>query len=280
MFSISKKITLAITMMTFCIGHVSASEPISSNEVGDKRVQQPAVARAGDSRFGDLLPRGPMELIMVKAADRGTNPRHLASVCRWWHDVIRENNLPNGELKYSAMNPFMQKCMQRYWERRFYDGALLYRPTLGNDEGMITMDIANLRNPFCDTFDLSTCGDRSNSVVITTDMERFFEVGGKNQGRVVILIMLRGLAVQKVESTPNHPFASIMGGWDPDKAPLGIFWRWGGDANLTLVDYLTVRSFGGISSENLYGNWKKSVVVYGPSGRHSRTFSCSFVNRN
>lgn len=275
MFSISKKLTLAITMMAFCIGQVCASGPRSSNEVEDEQVQQPAVAsaEAKDPRFGGLLPRGPMELIMVKAADKGTNPRHLAFVCCWWHDVLRENNLPQGELKYSAMNPFMQKCMQRYWERRFYDGALLYRPTPGNDEGMITMDIASLRDPFCDTFDLSTCKDRSNFVVITTDMKRFFEVGGKNQGRVVILFILHGLAAQKVKSTPNHPFASTMDGWNPDKAPVGIFWRWGNDANLTWCDYLTVRSLDGISSENLLENWKKActctgtrLTSFGPAG--------------
>ncbi len=280
----SNKLTLAITMMSFCIGHVIASVP-RSHDARDKRAHQLAVvsAEAKDPRFGGLLPRDVMKLIMEKAASNGTNPRHLASVCRWWHDVMRENNLPKGELKYSAMNQFMQECMLRYWERRFYDGAILFRPTPGNDQGMITLDIASLKNPFCDTFDLSTCGDRSTFVVLTTDIKRFFEYGGKNQGRVVILFMLHGLAEQQVKSTSYHPFERIMDGWDPDKAPVGIVLRLGNHANSNWFDYVTGLSLAEISSKNLFVNWKSGRERRDLGWAEARVFehfSCSFINQN
>jgi hypothetical protein len=73
------------------------------------------------------IPADIMKVIFIDAS-KGTNPRHLASVCNHCYSVMRENNLPKvaAELHYpatnilgSTMNPFMQKCMNIYWENQF-----------------------------------------------------------------------------------------------------------------------------------------------------------------
>jgi hypothetical protein len=105
---------------------------------------------------------------------------------------------------------------------------------------------------------LSTCGDTGNYLVITTDVERFFKVGGDNQNRTVILIALRQSIEQEINAAAK-PFASIMPGWDAAKAPVGIFWRRGNAPETSWFDYLTTSSLSSISSENLFENWKKRI---------------------
>jgi predicted solute-binding protein len=66
--------------------------------------------------------------------------------------------------------------------------------------------------------------------------------------------MLRHRIEQIIKSKPDHPLASLMAGWHADLAPVGMFWRWGNDKNLTWVNYLTTATMKAISSKNLYEN--------------------------
>lgn len=289
MFSLTKKIALAASLLVFCSGQLLASDIEGSALENGKRKSTEMVAITGvpDPGFQDRLPNGVMQMFLAKAS-KGTNPRHLASVCRHWYDIMREDKLPEETLKYSAMNPFMQECMRIYWEQRFYNGALIFRPNIESDEGMIKLNVSALANPYCGTFDLTQCVNQENDrtsdfLVITTDEDQFFKVRAENTDKVVILIALRHLLEQKIYSKVKHPFTRLLAGWDADKAPVGIFWRWGIDADLTLVDYLTTASLKNVSSKNLYENWKKTAGGrYGglvQKGLECAEFSCLFVNQ-
>lgn len=166
-----------------------------------------------------------------------------------WYETVK--------LHYSDMNPFMQRCMNTYWESRFYNGVLRYTPTDGS--AGVTLKFADLNEE--GTFDLSACGNTGQYLVITTSMDRFFQIQGENIHKTVILVTPRSFVEQGINTSPSHPFAAHMAGWDVDKAPVGMFWRWANFTNLTWVDYLTNADMFKISSVNLYGNWEASRCI-------------------
>ncbi|WP_032113622.1 hypothetical protein [Candidatus Paracaedibacter symbiosus] len=55
---------------------------------------------------------------------------------------------------------------------------------------------------------------------------------------------------KKLTTTAGH-FQRIFGKWS-DKAPVGIFWTWGGWDDLTWYDYLTTQNYDELSIDNLY----------------------------
>src|SRR3990167_7867991 len=53
---------------------------------------------------------------------------------------------------------------------------------------------------------------------------------------------------------PNHHMRAIIGSWDAARAPIGIFWTWGGwnaTDHMAYCDYLTAESLDVIGSANL-----------------------------
>jgi len=197
------------------------------------------------------LPRD-INVVIIKEASKDSHPRHLTSVCKQWYDIIRENPDVQGQgLHYSAMNPFMKELMHIYWESRFYKGVLEY--TSPNDGKKIRLPFLDLKDKD-GTFNLSTCGNTGNSLVITINSVRFFEIEGENKDKTVTAILPYHWIEEIIKSKPNHPLASFMADWDPDIAPVGMFWRWGNDKNLTWVDAQTKASLKMISSKNLYEN--------------------------
>lgn len=245
------------------------------------------------------------------------NPRSLLRISGAWYRFMREDNVPqDAELHYSSMNLFMKECMNTFWKHQFYNGILRYTPINGGQAG--TYKFADLNKE--GTFDLSACGNTGQHIVITQSMGRFFKSKGENAEKTVILITPRYLVEQEIitqkvqNQTPiylllqqvlhpdvakkcmsfydrlnsAHPFAHLMVGWDADKAPFGIFWRWGNDKNLT-CDYLTTDSASMISSCNLLENWQKSVIAT-RAGQvfawvphtigGTRSISCQFLNLN
>ena len=118
----------------------------------------------------------------------------------------------------------------------------------------ISLRFLGLEDVFKGTFDLATCGNTANDLVITTDVERFFKVREENEDKVVILIALRQLVEQKINFSAE-PFEPIMEEWDVSKAPVGIFWRWGNQSDSSFFDYLTAPSLFVLSSKDLYENW-------------------------
>lgn len=193
---------------------------------------------------------------IVTEATKDTNPRHLASVCKHWYSVMREDNIPQmSELHYSTMNPFMQEYMRTYWENLYYNGTLRYTPTDGS--AAVTLKFSDFKDG---TFDLSACGYTGKYLVITTSMDHFFKVGKENEDKTVVAIMLRHRIQQEIKDSPEHPFSLLMAGWDPDKAPVGMFWRWINNTVLSCYDPLTTAGVSKISSRNLCENWKVRYV--------------------
>ncbi len=219
--------------------------------------------------------------VILTETSKAVNPRCLTPVCKLWYNTIRENQDVQGkELHYSDMNPFMKDLMRTYWESRFYKGVLEY--TSPNDGKKIKLRFLDLKDKD-GTFNLSICEDASNYLVITINSDRFFEIGGENRDKAVTGIVPYHWIEQIIKSKPDHPLASFMAGWDPDIAPVGMFWRWGTDKDLTWVDYHTTATMNEISSKNLYENWRAREA----DGLGARcgvwvveTFSCQFLNQN
>ncbi|MBA3814853.1 MAG: hypothetical protein H0X26_10330 [Alphaproteobacteria bacterium] len=226
---------------------------------------------------------------ILQEASKDNNPRHLTSVCKSWYHVMRENQGPHGaELHYSTinplhltMNPFMKQCMNTYWENQFYNGILRYTPTEDGGD-MVTLKFSNLIKD--ETFDLSACGNNGQYLVITRSMDRFFKIEKENKDKTVILITPRYFVEQGMNDSTPQSFTALVAGWDVDQAPVGMFWRWGNDKNLSWVDSLTTAGIGGISLCNLFENWQRrdGGVRWnqGIGERMCRHFSCQFLSRN
>lgn len=214
--------------------------------------------------FTNHIPKEIMQVIFVETS-KGTNPRHLMSICNYWYSVIRENNIPEeAELHYStthilhtAMNPFMQQCMHTYWDNLFYNGILRYTPV--DEDGKVIKGGETVTLKFSDftdgTFDLSTCGDTGQFLVITESMDRFFTVCGENENKIVVGIMPCHRILQEVKNSPKHPFYTTLRCLYPDKTPAILLFRWGNENNLTRFDDIRTTDAKEISKRNLYENW-------------------------
>ncbi len=227
----------------------------------------------------------PTELLqkIILSVDNA-NPRDLGRVCKFWRSFFYTNESIEKEedVRYSGMTPLGQKLMRIRWYRSidpngsydevddealktFLNGVLQYRPTPESDEGMVTLKISDLPNPFDGTFDLSKCGGAAKHLVITTNISEFF---APHPDQEVIGFFPHFRAERIVASTPGHPFKDIMGNWDKNLAPVGIFWRWGRWPN-TWFDYLTRSTIADISALNLYDNCAEADGT-APLGRTMR----------
>ena len=194
-------------------------------------------------------------------ASQYTNPDVLRCVCKEWREIIDEDtpsNSQDGPHSYASIGPCWKEWMKASWSvtleneaicQTFLNGKLVYRPNPDSDEGMIKLSISDFANPLKGTF-----GFTARSLRITTDLSVFFAVENENP-KVNILIAPRFL-INKYISTTATQFAQILEHWDKDMAPVGIFWRWSGDEDLSRFDYLTSGTLDDIASNNLYENWR------------------------
>lgn len=145
---------------------------------------------------------------------------------------------------------------------RFLKGKLIYRPQEGSDVGKIEMPIAALVNPLEGTFDLSNCGDAGNYLSIATGYRKVQTPANAN--KVEIWFTPRFLVDKEMSQlAQNHHMRAIIGNWDAVRAPLGIFWTWGGwnaTEHMTYCDYLTTESMEDLGSENLLKKYEKAGV--------------------
>ncbi|MBA3814764.1 MAG: hypothetical protein H0X26_09865 [Alphaproteobacteria bacterium] len=256
MFKVNLAISTSVFLFISSAADLFAMEPL--HDLDDKPGNQLFIARTEDAEPGPInhLPKDVMQVILIETS-KDANPRRLTSVCKAWRVVLGLNENPYGKLHYSitsplhsTMNTFMQKCMDIYRENQYYHGILRYTPVEGGQ--VVTLKFLDFKDG---TFDLSTCGNTGQSLVITESIDRFFKVGKANKDKKVILIALRHLFEQEINTLPDQKFASHITAWDADKAPVGMFWRHGNDENLARVDYLTTAGMSEISSRNLYENW-------------------------
>ncbi len=175
----------------------------------------------------DCLPNDLKHMIIKEAAiEHISNPKRpfsLAVVCKSWCSIINH-----------TYKPMHKECVNELYNIRadeekifetFYNGVLVYRPTLESDEGMIKFKISDLKNSLDGTFNLSQCGDASKYLSISTGYCKEKEPE-KELGRLEIWIAPRFLIAKELDSTASH-FNEIMPDWNHETAPMGIFFTWG-----------------------------------------------------
>lgn len=261
MITLSKKLALAVSLLALSSWQFVAfgSEP---NHAADQRNKPQVVVipmeLEAPKRDMVTMHQTPKEIWkkILTIASTDNHPADLQKVCVLWRNILRENADPVPVLNYYNLNSFMIDCMDLYWDGMFRKGILRYTPKDGGD--IIDLKFSDLADPLCGTFDLSGCGNKSQSIRITTSVEDFFKVGGENQGRLVVLICPYQSVKQAVNSTPDHPFTVVLASWDKSKAPVGMFWRWCDWKYDKGFDHHTAESLSKLSSKSLYENWRKS----------------------
>ena len=203
--------------------------------------------------------------IFKYAAQNGTHPAFLSTICKFWEEIIDSgsNKELEGIIPYSERGPFFQELLKTYhgmtsenveFYKTFANGELHYRPDLESDKDMITLKTSDFPDPFKGRFDLSNCSYIAPRLVITTDPGDFFDVTEDNH-KLNILIALRDVIGMNLETT-CAPIQYIMGDWDGDTAPIGIFFRCTAWNNLSRFDYVTSGINGVIPSDNFYKLWR------------------------
>lgn len=195
---------------------------------------------------------------LFKEVCKVKNARCLTPVCKQWFIFLRESNvLPQEKLGYATMNPFMKDCMELYWRNLFDNGILYCTPSNGGSQ--ISLPFSNLHKT-AGTFNLSAFGDVSPWLIITTNMDRFYLVGGENKGKAVMLIKPRYVIEQESKKPSNtYPLDVLLAQGNADQNPIIIVWRWGGSDDLTCIDHLTTATILEISSRSLCENWRLST---------------------
>jgi len=163
------------------------------------------------------------------------------------------------EVPVRAAIPDIARGYEEIYER-FLKGVLIYRPQEGSDVGKIEMPIVNLANPLEGTFDLSSCGDTGRYLSIATGYRKVQTPANAN--KVEIWFTPRFLVDKEMpQLAQNHHMRAISGNWDAARAPIGIFWTWGGwnaSNQIAYCDYLTAESMDAVASENLLKKYQKS----------------------
>ena len=187
------------------------------------------------------------QLEMIKKESEATKQR--LSVLE--KPLIKARKAAEEDAKRRQAIPKIARGHEDIYER-FLKGVLVYRPNEGSDVGKIELPIADLANPLGSTFDLSNCGDTGQYLSIATGYRKVQTPANAN--KVEIWFTPRFLVDREMSHlAPNHHMRAI-GSWDAARAPIGIFWTWGGwDAAglMAYCNYLTTESMDVLGSENL-----------------------------
>lgn len=258
--------------------HSSDNKIVTANLVAETAPVSNALPA---TRLGNQDP-ALLRSLFALAVARGVDPSNLRLVCKDWKMIIDEqiskdeNGLINYNfVRYFALPPIWKMIVKSSYGgigrddyEKFLGGRLIYRETPEIED--MELPVSYLGNPFKGTFDLTKCGGVWKHLVITTDIERFFKVGGDNENKIVVLITLRNLVRYKIKSTAAI-FEEILFDWDiynweAPQSPIGIFWKLGNSPKeLANVDCLIKKTVSSLSSCNLYENWKKSETPLGQS---------------
>ena len=148
--------------------------------------------------------------------------------------------------------------------QRFLKGVLVYRPTQGSDVGKIELPIGALSNPLEGMFDLSRCGDTGKYLSIATGYRK--GKNPQNKDKVEIWIAPRFMIEKELATTADH-FKDIMDKWNKDRAPVGLFWTYGGwAADDHDMAYLTDNSFDQVGDSDLWEKYKKADTWWAVAG--------------
>ena len=156
--------------------------------------------------------------------------------------------------------PEVARGYEKIYEK-FLKGVLVYRPTEGSDVGRIDLPIAALSNPLDGTFDLSNCGNTGKYLSISTGYRKGYN---PDNARKVEIWFAPWFLVDKEKSQlpTDHHMREILKTWNPEQAPIGMFWTWGGwddGSGLAYSDYLTHVGCEEFHSKNLR-EWRWAAV--------------------
>lgn len=207
-----------------------------------------------------------------------TNPTKFRLLSKQWKSFLDGLEKPQLLINLDKIS-LAQQCMTAWLSNdgrntilgRFFNGRLVYKK--GAPEELV-LPFSVLGNPFKGTFDSSVWGNIADDVVITiNDFDRFSEVKGKNENKLVIGLFLRQMAEQEIGSSAK-PLAALMNSW---KVSVAILWRYGNWVDMTWFDYLTNESLDSVSSYNVFEHWKKSTpaLLVWRSMRREATLSLS-----
>lgn len=270
MMKFTKKLSVVASLVTLCAGHSHASgniydnkddshnnkqvvvaanaatqekpspigNPIVKKIVGAFRAIVPTNAKRGDP--AKVLYKDIMRLILIEAS-KHTDPVHLASVNKAWREIMQKSK-PFTALNLSTNTPFMKDCMDLHWNTRFSNGTLGFTPDDGG--AVIDLKFSDLADPLNGSCDLSG-SNLEQDYRITTSVEEFFEDGGQNANKLVVLVCPYSTVEKAVKSTKSHPFAEILKGWDKSNQPFSFFCRNGNRVSPYVFAWKTLPSYGG-----------------------------------
>ncbi len=212
----------------------------------------------GSIGFNSRLPIEVKALIMVYAA-RDTKPSDLRLICKEWTKELDRGKDEKKVASYQNIGHKMKDCIHAWYGvtgheeilKKFLNGKLVYRPNKNNNDGMIEFKISDLANPFAGTFDLSKCGDTGKNLAIMTGFRK--EKIEENKNKVEVWITSRFLVERFRESNAKH-FEPILGNWDGEKAPIGLFYTRGNWDRLAQYECVTNKTLNQISGKNLFEN--------------------------
>lgn len=198
---------------------------------------------------------------VVDQCSENKSPVNVGLVCKEWREFVTEEM----KVGHAGWKAWYGVIGHEDIYERFLKGVLVYRPNEGSDVGKIELPIAALKNPIESSFDLSNCENTGKYLSINTGYRKVQTHANAN--KVEIWFTPRFLVDKEMPHlAKNHHMQEIRGNWDGVKAPIGIFWTWGGwDAKdqISYCDYLTTESMGELGSENLLKKWQKSGQANG-----------------
>jgi hypothetical protein len=243
-FSMTKKVVVAAGMLALCSGQFTAfGSGITNDELDGKSSKQLVSANTNSSDSAPIIPVDVMKLIFSEVC-KSTDPLCLEFVCKHWQNIM---NYPAFKEDIMIINkPFQLK-------KQFYNGVL--RWTSPDDGTVVTKKFSDYKNG--GMVDIADCGNMGNCWAIyigLAGMDSAFEVGGKNDRKLVLLIILPQEAKKGVK--PGHPLASLVAQFNAEN-PI-MLWRDGNDP-ITSFDHLITADMKIISDRNLFENWRNAI---------------------
>ncbi len=190
----------------------------------------------------------------------------LSLVCKDWNEIISRNS-KNWICEHFNIPPQHRDV---FWS--LFKGRLTYKPNPNSEEDQVNLFISSFPNPLEGEFDLSKCGDTGHYLSINMGYRKVQTPA--NALKIEIWVLPRFLVNKELPSiAEKHHLRAVItsGHWDAARAPIGIFWTWGGENaddhmsscdyyHMSSCDYLTTESMEDLGSENLLRKYKKSAI--------------------
>ena len=239
MFSITKKLALAASIMALYSGQFVAFASNNNNDVdgAESSLKRLTIAPAPtQTTLGGVVKPNKIQILTLAASDENTAPGNLRLVCWEWRNII--DGLINKEdknRKFVDQHPIWQKLIRVAYGGLGHDadwntilnGELVYKPNPDSDEGIIRLKISDLYNPFAESFDLSGCGDVGQHLSISMGLRKGKKDSNKNKSE--IWLIPRSLAMQKLEGNASY-LKGTMGQWRAE-IPVAVIFNWWSNPN-------------------------------------------------